>query len=204
MNTEKHQNEFKFGLYQGNKIFYEKVVNANDFNPLTRYSIDIRSILPKFMIRFQKVLSKQHYSYDFNVGGDNFVYLKEREDRILKSVPKKHREKLLYNPKYMTYEIENKTIKGVECKIGLYINDNHIVERLFYVDNFNPNARFSIELYNEFMSIVYEIYSFIKRQDINNIWDDYYLINKGGYSINQIRELSAEQRKNAIKYINRR
>ncbi len=201
MSTEKHKNIFKFGLYQGDKIFYEKEFNANDFNPLTRYSIDIRSILPKFMIRFQKILSKKYYNYDFNVGSGNFVYLKEKEDKIVNSVPKRYRGEIIYNPKNVEYKIENRTIKGVECKIGLYINGNHIVERLFYVDNFNPNARFSIELYYEFMNVVYEIYEFIKERDINNIWDDYYLINSGGYSINQIREMTPEYKKRILGYV---
>ena len=52
----------------------------------------------------------------------------------------------LATPEYVKYSYGAKTIKGVECKFGLYINNNPIVERKFYVDNYNPACRFSTEI----------------------------------------------------------
>ena len=53
-----------------------------------------------------------------------------------------------YAPVSISKQIENMVIKGVECKLVLYINEYPIIERLFYVDNFNPIARWSIDLLN--------------------------------------------------------
>ena len=96
-----------------------------------------------------------------------------------------------------------KVIKGVECKIGLYINDNPIVERIFFVDGFNPIAKFSTDVVEEVVDTADRIFEHIKKSDIQNMWDDYDLINVRGLSINQIRELSHGKRAHLLRSIRR-
>jgi len=104
-----------------------------------------------------------------------------------------------YNPQPIVQQIEEKVIRGVECKIGFYINDKTIVERLFYVDGFNPVARWSVDLIDTVVEVGNTIFNHIKRDDIDNMWDDYDLINIKGLSINQIRELPPAKREEMLR-----
>lgn len=217
----KNQNEFTFSLYQGNLTFKnggdgssettfneevllcEKVFDADVFNPFTRYSIDIRNILPHSISRLQKTLSRKNYDVVASVGNGVDYDMKEYHTKMVKTYPKELRNGMWYNPKSQKQEIDNdKIIKGVPCRIGLYINGNPIVERIFYVDNFNPIARFSLDIVDTVVSIVDIISDQIKGVDIKNMWDDYDLIDKGGLNINQIRELSPGKRAYLLRTIN--
>jgi hypothetical protein len=110
---------------------------------------------------------------------------------------------MYYNPQPIVQQIEEKTIRGVECKIGFYINNKPIVERTFYVDGFNPIARWSTELVDEVSSITNTIRAKILHTDVKNMWDDYDLINIKGLSINQIRELSPVKREEMLRRLRR-
>jgi hypothetical protein len=52
-----------------------------------------------------------------------------------------------------------------------------IIFRLFYVDGFNPLARWSTDLTNDVIEISDNILKHIKKTDVKNMWDDYDLIN---------------------------
>ena len=197
MSERNHNNEFRFSLYQEDVVLCEKVFDADVFNPFTRYSIDIRDILPQAITTLQKMLSKKRYEIQL-CGYDLLRY----NNRMIDLYPKEWHGGMRYNPKSVRHEIEDKVIKGVECKIGLYINDNPIVERIFYVDGFNPVARYSVDVMETVVDIVDTIERQIKRVDIKNMWDDYDLINKKGLTINQIRELPAKQRAYLLRSIN--
>ena len=108
-----------------------------------------------------------------------------------------------YNPQSVIQQIENKTIRGVPCKIGFYINENPIVEREFYVDGFNPVALVSLDILHVVTDITTTIEEKIKRDDIANMWDDYDLINYRGLSINQIRELHPAKRAEMLRRMRR-
>ena len=54
MSEKEYNNVFRFSLYQENVLLCEKMFDANQFNPFTRYSIDIRDILPKAITKLQK------------------------------------------------------------------------------------------------------------------------------------------------------
>jgi hypothetical protein len=212
MNEKKYSNMFKFVLYQGDIILCEKMFDGDKFNPFTRYSIDIRDILPKIITKLQKVLSKKKYDVVIEVGrkdqtvleSENHSYdLYHHTQKIIDSYPQQIRNDLRYNPQSIIQQIENKTIKGVECKIGFYINENPIVERLFYVDGFNPVVRWSLDIVNTVSEISDSILDKIKKSDIKNMWDDYDLINGLGLSINQIRELSSHKREEMLRRVNR-
>ena len=195
MNEKEFNNVFRFSLYQENTLMCEKIFSADQFNPFTRYSIDIREILPKANTKLQKVLSKRSYETQFSEKLDFFQY----HQKMISLYPQEYRKEMYYNPTPIIQQIEEKTIKGVECKIGFYINDKPIVERIFYVDGFNPVARWSADMVNVVTDVTNSIFYLIKRNDIKNMWDDYDLINIKGMSINQIRELSPNKREDMLR-----
>jgi len=208
MSDKENNNMFRFSLYQENVLLCEKMFDADQFNPFTRYSIDIRDILPRAITKLQKILSKRNYDVtievgrkDLNVVGDeNYAYdLFNYHQSIINSYPQHYRNEMHYNPQPVVQQIDNKVIRGVECKIGLYINENPIVERMFYVNGFNPVARWSVDLTNTVVEISDIIFEKIKKNDIKNMWDDYDLINYQGLSINQIRELSPSKREEMLR-----
>ena len=202
MSDKSYNNEFRFSLYQEDIVLCEKVFSADDFNPFTRYSIDIRNILPQSITKLQKVLSKRKYDVELDAGSGKVYNLHKYTQNLINSYPKRYQQGMRYNPTVMKHEIEDKVIRGVECKIGLYINDNPIVERVFYVDGFNPVARYSTDILETVIEITDEIYSHIKNVDVKNMWDDYDLINKRGLSINQIREMPPRTREKLLRSLN--
>jgi hypothetical protein len=207
MNEKEHSNLFRFSLYQGNVLLCEKIFNADQFNPFTRYSIDIRDILPRSITKLQKTLSKRSYDTLIETvkadGYDTLYDLYGYRQKMVSKYPKDKREGMYYNPQPIVQQIEEKTIRGVECKIGFYINDKPIVERMFYVDGFNPVARWSYELTYNVIIIANDIFNQIKRNDVKNMWDDYDLINIKGLSITQIRELSPSKREEMLRRLRR-
>jgi hypothetical protein len=214
MSERDYNNMFRFTLTQGDVLLCEKMFDADKFNPFTRYSIDIRDILPRAITRLQKTLSKKNYDVNFEVGRSNpedkfspeISYdLYQYHKKQINQFPSSMRNELYYNPTSIVQQIEDrgetKTIRGVECKIGLYINDKTIVERVFYVDGFNPVARWSVDLTYVVIEIAEQIENQIKKTDIRNMWDDYDLINQRGLSINQIRELTPFKREELLRKI---
>jgi hypothetical protein len=198
MNEKEFNNTFRFSLTQEDVLLCEKIFNADSFNPFTRYSINIRDVLPRIITKLQKTLSK--YSYDVIADVGRIDTTNDDSDVMIYDLSEYHQEIIKqYNPQPIIQQIEDKTIRGVECKIGLYINDKPIVERLFYVDGFNPIARWSIELVETVVEITDSIYEKIKKNDVKNMWDDYDLINYRGLSISQIRELSVFEREVMLK-----
>lgn len=176
---------FKFILTQGSVVLFEKIFDGNMFTQHTREYVDIRKMLssadtkknlPSIINQLQKVLSKNNYStkeYGYNYLAE---YLKD-----IDTFPANVRGELEYNPESVAFNVErngvngveNITIRGVECKIGFYRNDTKIVERLFYVDRFNPIARWSVDLTNTCEYIVNNIQNHIKNSDIAYLWSEY-------------------------------
>jgi hypothetical protein len=195
MNEKEFNNVFRFSLYQENVLMCEKVFSADQFNPFTRYSIDIREILPRAITSLQKILSRRSYETQFSETLDFYKY----NQKMISSYKQEYRKEMYYNPQPIVQQIEEKTIRGVECKLGFYINNKPIVERMFYVDGFNPVSRWSTDLVDTVVMITDSIFNLIKRNDIKNMWDDYDLINVKGLSINQIRELSQGKREEMLR-----
>ena len=139
----------------------------------------------------EPVLEEQSY--------DLFGYRQE----MINSYPKRYRNEMRYNPQSIVQQIGEKTIRGVPCKIGLYINENPIVEREFFVDGFNPVALVSLDIMYVVTDIAEIIEAKIKKNDIRNMWDDYDLINYRGLSINQIRELHPAKRAEMLRRLRR-
>ncbi|MFA5207162.1 MAG: hypothetical protein WC428_00530 [Candidatus Paceibacterota bacterium] len=203
MNEKERSNMFRFSLYQENVLLCEKIFDADQFNPFTRYSIDIRDILPRTITRLQKTLSRRNYNTSFNISKTKAYGLFGYYQTMVNAYPKEQRDGMYYSPQPIVQQIEEKTIRGVECKIGFYINNKPIVERTFYVDGFNPIARWSTEIVDEVSNIADNIWAKILHTDVKNMWDDYDLINIKGLSINQIRELSPAKREEMLRRIRR-
>lgn len=225
MNEKEHSNVFRFSLHQGEVLLCESMFDADKFNPFTRYSIDVRDILPRSITRIQKTLSRRSYDVHADVGRvdvSNVDTLEEEVEmqmqgydlfgyrqQMINSYPKRYRSEMRYNPQAISQQVkdrssgEEKTIRGVPCKIGLYINENPIVEREFFVDGFNPVALVSLDILYVVTDIAEQIESKIKRNDIRNMWDDYDLINYRGLSINQIRELHPAKRAEMLRRLRR-
>lgn len=227
MNEKEHSNVFRFSLNQGNVVngefvsevlLCEAMFDADKFNPFTRYSIDVRDILPKAITRIQKTLSRRGYDVLALVGrqdtGDEDSEMLEYDlfgyqQKLINLYPKEWRNGMRYNPQSISQQVEDrvngglKTIRGVPCKIGLYINENPIVEREFFVDGFNPVAKQSLDIKYVVTDIAETIEAKIKKNDIRNMWDDYDLINYRGLSINQIRELHPAKRAEMLRRLRR-
>lgn len=186
------ENNFKFSLYLGDDVINETIFSADVFNPVIRYSVDIRNNIPLIINRLQKVLSSKNLNYTiyFNKKSYNFLNYYRK---ILKSY-KNYIDNKLIMPEIKTVKINDRVISGVEFKFCFHINDNLIVERVFYVERYNPLSRFSIELSSVINNISNEIYNFLKKSDIDHMWDDYDLIHFYGLHINQIRELPKTKR----------
>lgn len=200
MNERPYENTFKFSLYQGSNVICEKIFTADLFNPVSRYSVDIRDIIPSIVTKLQKVLSKKKYETIYAVGtGSNdgeFAYdLYGYKMNLINSLNQKYPDTVFEEvPEPVRQVIGDKVIKGVECKFGLYINDNPIVERLFYVDGYNAVAKCSTDVLDTTNEVSEQIFSFLKKNDVKHMWDDYDLINRYSMSIHQIRELPKNKR----------
>jgi len=187
---KRHENKFKFGIYQGGESLIEQTFNADDYNPVIRYSVDIRAMLPSIIQQCQSLLSRRNLSYvDYNY---NFLnhYKSGLEHHLKLGGSNK-----LTKPNSKTINLGKKIIKGVECKIGLYINNNPIVERDFYVENYTPSVRFSLEIKNVLDNIICDIKNHLKKSDIYHMWEDFDIISTYGLNIQQVRDLAPYKRK---------
>lgn len=171
--VEKDNNTFKFSLYQEDVLLCERIFNADCYNPQARLSVNIRDILPKAMVRLQKVLSKKNYWTSIDVGNGKEYDLFEYQQKMVSSYPKDVREKLKYEPQYKVIQVDDLTIRGVECKIGLYYNNKPIVERVFYVNGFNPVARWSTNILDAVNDIAFQIENRIIESDTKYEWESY-------------------------------
>jgi len=201
MSEKDYSNNFRFTLKQGDVLLCERIFSADCYSPLTRNSINIKDLLPSTIRGLQKLLSKKKSAYEtcFYTSENDEINLLEYSQKLIASHKQYQREGMDYNPPTIVQQIEERIIRGVECKLGLYINNNPIVERTFYVDGYNTVARHSMDIEYEVEDIVYRISERIKSNDIKNIWDDYFLINEVGLSVSEIRDLSYYERISMIK-----
>lgn len=183
MIESEESNNFKFTLQQGDVLLSERIFDANKFNPFTRKSVNIKYLLPSITLQLQRVLSKREYDTRVWVGEGWLYDNHTRVERFINSFPKSNRNELTYNPEPSVIHLERdvnrgldaKTIKGVECKLGFYISDKVIVERTFYVDRFNPMARYSYDVTQQVDYIMEDIINEIKKNDMRYMFEE----NKG-------------------------
>lgn len=182
-------NLYKFGIYSDNDIISERVFSADEYNQVVKYQIDVRSMINNIQKRIQRVLSSPNNELHFNFNG-NYNTLKFFQKRN-----SDYGYNNLDSVEERSITINDKTYKGSEIKLGIYLNSNPIFERSLYVGRYNPNSRFSVELYEVVYDIVEEIKEKIKKDDEKLMWEDYDLMNHYNYiHISQVRELSNEER----------
>jgi hypothetical protein len=90
-------------------------------------------------------------------------------------------------------------VEEYQFKFSLFLNNNYIIEREFTVYNYNPESILSKEFIDVVNLVVREIKSLIYTSDINQIYDDGYLMENHGLTIPQIRALTPEERKHLLK-----
>lgn len=198
---ETKENNFKFGLFLRSDKVYEKLFSADLYNPVVRYSVNIREMIPKIVLSLQTTL--QTKSKDLNFV-DKFGYNSLDEYKRLCDINDLDYYKLKVPTNFPKTNHGGKPYMmrgGTEFKFGLYINHNTIVERNFYVDNYNPESRFSTQLMDVINVIVENISTHLKHSDLNHMWDDYKIINTYGLNIQQVRELSKERREELLRRV---
>ncbi len=193
--------DFRFVLQQEDVLLYERIFDANVISPITRNYIDIRGELHGIIKQIQNLLSKRIYQTGDWFGNHNYNLYEYNQDQI-KKYPKNIQKHLNYEPDISVKEIDDRVLRGVNCRFGLYINENLIVERFFYVENFNPDCRYSFNLVNGMNEITKEIYSDIIKKDKRNIWDDYNIISRTGMTISQVRDMPQRDRNRWLYRIN--
>ena len=193
------ENVFKISLFQENNLVCERELDADVFSPAVRISVDIRNILPSIISKLQRGLSKKEYYTEFEVC-DELVYdFYDHRNLMIDKYPKKYQSMMREIPQIKKQVIENKTISGVEFKFSFYVNNNLIVERMFYVQGYNEEVKYSMDIYYLINDISYQIYTYLKKNDVGHIWDDYDLINHYSMTIPQIRELLPTKRNELLR-----
>ena len=199
LQNKQTENVFKISLYQENNLIIERIFNADIISPAIRTSIDVRSILPSIISKFQKTLSKREYYYEMEIKDDIIYDFLEYKNKMVDLYPQKIRDVINRQPEVKKQVIEDKTIKGVEFKFNFHINDNLIVERIFYVNGYNDEVKYSNDISYLINDVANKIYNFLKKNDINHMWEDYALINKYNYTIQQVRELPKMKRDDLLR-----
>jgi hypothetical protein len=193
------ENTFKIALFQENDLVCERGFDADVFSPSVKSPVDIRNILPSIISRLQRGLSKREYYTEFEANNELVYDMYEYRNEMIESYPKKYQSSMNITPQIKKQVIESKTISGVEFKFSFFVNENLIVERVFYVNGYNEEVKYSMDLYFMINDISNQIFSFLKKCDIGHIWDDYDLINSYNMTIQQIRELPSNKRNDLLR-----
>lgn len=202
---KKQENSFKFGVYLvkeksstgkviSSELISERVFSADLYNPVVRYSVNIRTMIPKIIGSIQDVFQTKSNDLNFD---DSYGYNSLNEYKRICELNKLDYFKLKMPPhSSRVYYSNGKTFQqsGVEFMFGLYINANPIVERNFYVDGYNPESRFSTDFDAVVTGVVEKLKAHLKQTDLNQMWDDYSIINVYDLNIQQVRDLSRERR----------
>jgi glycyl-tRNA synthetase alpha subunit len=182
------ENNYKLGLYlltENSKPVYERIFSADQFNPVTRYAVNVKDYMKQVIKQLQGILSSQKT--------EAVIYGKNIFTERRKIVDSKMYKNLIDGI------IKNNSIG--EFKIGLYINNNPIIEREFSVYNYNSKTRLSGELMECLNDVTQEIEEVIKESDQNRMWEDYIIISKYNMDIKEVRNLSIQDRSKYLKRI---
>ena len=156
---------FKLELKQNDEIIYTSIFDNTHYSPKTLSSIDVRNVLTNVFKDLSYISSRNDYTFTYNNIDllkhykQNFGHLRSSDDKLKK-------------PKIRKLEIKNRLIKGVEVGLVFYINDKIIFDRTVYVDNYNPEFRFSNEIKETMDSIKDVFLDEIKKHDSLNIFNE--------------------------------
>jgi hypothetical protein len=167
-----NKNNFKLGIYLADQeqldTIIERVFSADLYSPQVRNTIDIKNYYPTILKGINQLFNKQSFNHKLN----EYDLLGKYED-LLSQYGIDYSNSKLSRPNVHEIFIDDRanvgqkiTISGVPIKIGLYLNDNPIIERIIYIRKYNPNVRFSTELYDFVADTVNDICEDIKTKDI--------------------------------------
>ena len=167
-----YDNIYKLVVSINNRPVNTRCFEASCYNPPTRFTIDIKKPIYKYMSFLKTVLTKQELS----------LYYSNAE--LFKIIPK---EELQQHP------------KSVEFKLALYLNDDIIIERVDKIENnFNPLSLYSENLNSAIVDIVSYIQTIIHDQDIRFMAENTELIVNYGLNIWEIKALTLEGRRQKL------
>jgi hypothetical protein len=175
MSEVKNKDSFNFVLFLNNEIILNRTFDGGVFEQTTKETINIRDRAKDYIYSFKKSLSSRDNDLSFELSGYDLLgsYLKLlaiNSVDINDSKLKISTSGLIEDGYYVN--------KDENFKFVLYYKDKSVIERNFYVKDYNPKSRFSVELLETFNDVVYDIESSIKDADMKNI----YKMEKKNYS----------------------
>jgi hypothetical protein len=205
--TKRVENNFKLGIYLVNEsdsnisseTITERIFCADQYSPAVRSNVDIKSYYTTILKGINKVFGRD--SYNHNINGYNVLSRYEKAEALYGNEYNYGNSKL-YRPSIKNIFIDDKMnvgskieISGTPIKIGLYLNDAPIIERIIYTRKYNPSVRFSKELYDFVLDTVSDISEDLRAKDIIYQFNEQYnQSNKGTLIPTQIGEFSREKR----------
>ncbi len=202
-------NHFKFSLYQEQDLIIERIFDADCYSAGVRNFVNIREFLPSIITKLQRLLSADEYETQFSISDKN----EELDETIYDFKSYREYQVSLYPEKMQwhfdepEHTLEHKIIdnmgnerimRGTEFKMGLYINNKVIVERTLYVNNYNPDAKVSMDLYYVVSNICNMIINYLKKSDIKYQFDDEDIKTKFNLTQYQLNELTPEKRREYV------
>jgi hypothetical protein len=186
------KDQYRFVLYLNDKAILERVFRADVYNVKSR-TLNLKDVANDIIKGFRDILSSKDNNLIIDKylktykGGVKFFGLTKDEDKSVRVPLTSEQEGLNNTNGYYLNAGEN-------FKYVLYYNDNYVIERNFCIKNYNPNARFSLDLTNYFDDIVNYIQAHIKQKDCDLMWSEYFIKNRHGFDIDTIRQFNAEQK----------
>lgn len=185
---------YKLVLWQGEDVIAETIFDALQYSPAVRLSVDVRGLVKGFISNLQKTLSSKNLQTCISVGNDKTYDLEGYFKEQVKRYPLDIQKEFNKIPEVTSQTFDGITISGVECKLGLYINENPVIERVFYVYNYNPAVRYSLDAVHTLDYIKYLIMEHLRKEDLNYMIDNSILLSNYKMTINDIYILPKRER----------
>ena len=168
---EEKENKFVFRLFMGDKVIYERSINANVYNHGARYSVNIRELSVEFIDKLTDILTEDPKKLDYG----------------------------FYGYDLSNYDTNLRIFKNFA--MVLYYNDSIVINRRFRIEELNYNNIKSNDFVYLVEGMVEMIQQMIKEKDINQMWEEYYLINHYRMTIPDIRQLDNKTKKSMLRKI---
>ncbi len=174
----KYEKDLTFTLSQGENIICERVVD--DLYLKVNGRIKIRNVLPTVTRELLVALSAREYDTTYSVGKKVCYDFLEYRNKIIKSYPLRTREIINTRPEAFTHTIttldgEVKEWDGVPIKFSIFYKGCTIpvIERVMYVDRYNPISSQTFEIVETFNYCVALIKEEIKSCEMASMWEQF-------------------------------
>lgn len=157
---------FKFVLSFNEQPILQRGFSGDVYEQITKGSINLRDRTKEYIYNLKKVLASKDDDLSFELMGynllDSYLELLELNNIDVNDSLLRISKAGGIRDGYYVNDEEN-------FKFVLYYDNKSIIERNFYVKNYNPNSRFSVDLIDTFDDIVSDIQIVIKEHDIKTI-----------------------------------